>query len=166
MPTAGPSRRNKTSSSRQNGRSRRDADEDAIEEDPSQEQQNDDVDEEDEDGPHIRRRGTASNNVQQRRKGSLTANIIKSENGATDEAEVEEEEQRIDIENFEDQPLSRQDGNTIMRFGNEWEQMKAKARTGGIESISDVAAALADGGGDQAEGVCLSFSKTQRITLT
>jgi E3 SUMO-protein ligase NSE2 len=151
MPTAGSSRRIAASTSSRR-RDRRD-EEDAIEEDASQMQTQDDVDEdgdEDDESPRVRRRADTKD---KKGKAAVKGNV--KEEKAVPKEEDDDDDERIDIESFQDQPLSRKDASNLVKLAGEWEQMIAKTRQGGIEAVPDVAAALADSGGEAASGVCV-----------
>lgn len=152
MPTASFSRRNA---------SRRQASSDIEEDQLTQRRRREAVDDEDEEP---RRR---MNGVKKEKKASSSRQTARNGDNKDDNDNGEDEDGRIDVENFHDQPLSRADLPKLQGLSKDWQQMGKQVQQN-WNVIADVAASVADAAeGADAEAVCFSFlcSTENRIFL-
>lgn len=142
MPTATSSRRKA---------SRRQMSSDIEEDRPSQTKSNEQVDDEDEGGSRSRRRPT--NGVKEKKpiisKQKERDHVNKGEDGDDDD------DGRIDIANFRDQPLGRADVAKLQGISRDWGNMERQVRQN-WSVVGDVGVSMAEAAeGDDAEKVRL-----------
>ncbi|KAG0694527.1 hypothetical protein DFH29DRAFT_1072874 [Suillus ampliporus] len=137
-----------SSSRRKSARSRREPSSDRIEEDnPSQRVgNNDDVEGGDDEEEQPRRKVKQEKKAQKKtRRGS------ESDNDPPRVAD-DDEEDRIDIENFHDQPLDKKEGGKLSGIAQDWEMIRKQIHQGSFSLAKEVATSLADVlEGDQAD---------------
>ncbi|KAJ8587279.1 hypothetical protein M405DRAFT_852965 [Rhizopogon salebrosus TDB-379] len=126
---------------RKSTRSRREPSEDGIEEDnPSQRVgNNDDVE------------GGEDEEEQPRRRVKQTKTVAKKQTREESEHEDEpfgvaddDEDDRIDINNFHDQPLDKKDAGRLAGIAQDWEMIRKQIHQGSFSLVKDVANSLAD----------------------
>jgi hypothetical protein len=135
MPVATSSRR------RTNGRANRQPSSDGIEEDqPTQHQgQDDEVDEdEDEDGQPSRPARVKKEKLSKGRHSGH--NDPASDNDDDDD----DDEGRIDVENFKDQPLSREDAGKVAGIIKDWEMIRKQSQSGAGGLMESIGVSMAD----------------------
>jgi hypothetical protein len=148
MPTATFSRRNA---------SRRHASSD-IEEDRSPKRRGREAmdDEEDEDEQPRRR----VNGVKREKKATSSRQAAKQPEICIDKVDYDDDgddDDKIDVENFHNQPLSRADLPKLQGISNDWQQMERQVQQN-WNVIADVATSLADAAeGNDAEAVCINL---------
>lgn len=126
-----------------------------IEEDrPSQPRENDQVDEDEDEDEQPRRR---ANGVKKEKKlGNSSRRGAppqhKDEN-ADGEADLDDEDDKIDIDNFQDQPIAKADVKKLMGIAQDWNVLEKTIRLH-WEVVKDTGVAMADAAeGDDAEEV-------------
>jgi hypothetical protein len=147
MPAATLSRR-KNSSRRQ--------DSSDIEEDrPTQPGANEQVDDDDEDQPRRR-----TNGVKKEKKPGNSSRAAQpmgpnnNENFDEEDDEEDDDDGKVDIANFQDQPISRADLKKISGLSEDWDQMQKFIRQN-WKVIGDAAVSMAEAAeGDEGEEVC------------
>ncbi|KAG1742395.1 uncharacterized protein EDB91DRAFT_310539 [Suillus paluster] len=133
MPVASSSRRKST-------RSRREPSEDRIEEDnPSQQTgNNDDVEGGDDEEEQPRRR------VKQEKKTQKKTRRDSESDNDPPRVVVDDEDDRIDIENFYDQPLDKKESGKLSGIAQDWEMIRKQIHQGSFSLAKEVATSLAD----------------------
>ncbi|KAG1848742.1 hypothetical protein DFJ58DRAFT_795939 [Suillus subalutaceus] len=129
-----------SSSRRKSARSRREPSSDRIEEDyPSQHAgNNDDVEGGDEEEEQPRRKVKQEKKARKRARGD-------SESDNDPPAVVDDDEDdRIDIENFHDQPLDKKEGGKLSGIAQDWEMIRKQIHQGSFSLAKEVATSLAD----------------------
>lgn len=129
-----------SSSRRKSARSRREPSSDRIEEDyPSQHAgNNDDVEGGDDEEEQPRRKVKKEKKARKRAQGDS-----ESDNDPP-VVEDDDEDNRIDIENFHDQPLDKKEGTKLSGIAQDWEMIRKQIHQGSFALAKDVATSLAD----------------------
>ncbi|CAK5284240.1 unnamed protein product [Mycena citricolor] len=115
----------------------------------------DDVDDEDAPRPNKRERQS------KRAKGKSAARPLEA---MDEEGEEEDEDDRIDINHFEEQPISRADGHKISGLASDWLQLE-KVMTQPSNLMNSAAEALADITGGDAEAKLEQLDQVLRESL-
>lgn len=138
MPAAGSSRR----------RRNREPSDDRIEvEDPSQRRDDDDDDDVDQEEELPRRKS----------KKEKKPNIRKSkgrpepQDDDDEGQQAEEDDDRIDVNDFKDQPLDRKDAGKIAGISQDWKAIRENVHTSSFQLVIDIAASLAEVEGESQE---------------
>jgi hypothetical protein len=136
----------KTTSSRR--KTARQASSDIEEDQPTQARNpRDDVDDDEEDAPQRRVK---------KEKATVKKEKGKSQARAEDpEDDDEDEDDRIDIENFADQPLTKADCAKILGHAKDWDALEV-AMHQSSPIIARVASAMAEVAGEEAQEVCFA----------
>jgi len=142
MPVATFSRRKSTA--------RRQASSDIEEDRPTQQRAGEQVDDEDseDEKPRVHRR---PNGVKKEKKGNSLRQVEKTREDGDEHSNGEDDDDRIDVENFQNHPLRRDDLQKLQGLSKDWQQMEESVRKNwGI--IGDVATAIAEAAeGDDVE---------------
>ena len=155
MPTATFSRRNA---------SRRLASSDIEEDQPIQKKGREVVDDEEDENEQSRRR---VNGVKKEKKATSSRQVARQSQKDTnkDDDNEEDDNDRIDVDNFHDQPLGRVDLPKLLGLSKEWQQMEKQVQQN-WNVIVDVAASVADAAeGADADEVCFKFLCNTRAEL-
>jgi E3 SUMO-protein ligase NSE2 len=134
MPVATSSRR------RTNGRANRQPSSDGIEEDqPTQHRgEDDEVDDEDEDEQPSRSARAKKEKISKGKPSHPKAHA-----GDNDEGE-DDDEGRIDVENFKDQPLAREDAGKVAGIIKDWEMIRKQSQSGASGWMENIGVSMAD----------------------
>ena len=144
MPTATFSRRHA---------SRRQASSDIEEDRSTQQKGREMVDDEDSDEDEQPRRRV--NRV--KKKATSSRQVARTQRDENKDGDNEEDNDRIDVDNFHDQPLGRVDLPKLLGLSKEWQQMEKQVQQI-WNVIVDVAASVADAAeGADADAVCFKF---------
>ncbi|KAG2070399.1 hypothetical protein BDR04DRAFT_1054203 [Suillus decipiens] len=128
-----------SSSRRKSARSRREPSSDRIEEDyPSQHAgNNDDVEGGDDEEEQPRR-------IKQEKKTRKRARRDSESDNDPHAVMDDDEDDRIDIENFHDQPLDKKEGGKLSGIAQDWEMIRKQIHQGSFSLAKEVATSLAD----------------------
>jgi hypothetical protein len=112
---------------------------DIIEEDdPSQQVQDDDVDESE---PTQPKRKAKQPMIKKEKKATKGKEKAQNE---SDDGEGYDGEDRIDVENFQDQPLEKADVGRLTGLGKDWAAIRQGLQASSFQMLNDIAAALAE----------------------
>jgi hypothetical protein len=140
MPVASSSRR------RTNGRAARQLSSDGIEEDqPTQHQgEDDEVDEdEDEDQPGQQASPTRPARFKKGKLSKGRRSGLKERSG-DNEDEEDDDDGRIDVENFKDQPLAKEDAGKVAGIIKDWEMIRKQSQSGAGGWMASIGVSMAD----------------------
>lgn len=138
-------------SSRRKTHTRRQASSDIEEGQPSQREARDDVMDEDEDGPP--RRSTVKKEKEKKPTKKQERAPVPDAEDVGDGAEEDDDDEVIDVDNFANQPLLKQDLTKLTGLSSDWEGISKKIRQG-WDAVEQVAISFADvGEGEEAQKV-------------
>jgi E3 SUMO-protein ligase NSE2 len=141
MPVASSSRR------RTNGRAARQPSSDGIEEDqPTQHQGEDDEVDEDEDEDEPAGQQASPTRPARFKKGRLSKGKRSGpkERSGDNEDEEDDDDGRIDVENFKDQPLAKEDAGKVAGIIKDWEMIRKQSQSGAGGWMASIGVSMAD----------------------
>ncbi|KDQ62282.1 hypothetical protein JAAARDRAFT_95963, partial [Jaapia argillacea MUCL 33604] len=130
------------SSSRRSRRSQRDVSEDGIEEDQSTQQGgHDDVEDEEEQPRRSGKSVKREKSTTQKRQRREIEPVPEEPAGGDDE---EDDAGRIDVENFQNQPLDKKEGQKITGIASDWSMMQKNVHDSAFALVRELGSSLAD----------------------
>ncbi|KIJ64447.1 hypothetical protein HYDPIDRAFT_28392 [Hydnomerulius pinastri MD-312] len=130
MPAASSSRR----------RGRREPSSDHIEEDDPSQRNGDDVD----DGEGSEEQQSTRRTVKREKKSKNGRTNGEVPQGGLADIQEDEDDDRIDVENFHDQPLDKKEGAKLHGIAQDWEMIRKQIHQSSFDLVKDVAISLAD----------------------
>ncbi|OCB84941.1 hypothetical protein A7U60_g7895 [Sanghuangporus baumii] len=126
---------------------RRQTSEDNIEDgDPSQRSRTEDVEDAEEEQPSVRVSKENAKASKKKRANSKRKHTDESDDRQPEDNSKEAFAVAIDIQNFQDKPLSKTDARKISALAADWEQIKRNLRTATFPQAEQVAVAMAEAG--------------------
>ncbi|KAL5524593.1 hypothetical protein ACEPAF_9733 [Sanghuangporus sanghuang] len=126
---------------------RRQTSEDNIEDgDPSQRSHTEDVEDAEEEQPSVRVSKENAKASKKKRANSKRKHTDESDDRQPEDNSKEAFALAIDIQNFQDKPLSKTDARKISALAADWEQIKRNLRTATFPQAEQVAVAMAEAG--------------------